>query len=317
MHIALITPYPPAARNGNGHTALRWWRFLRRAGHRVDLAASWDGQPADLMIALHARRSHASLARFAARHPDRPLILVMTGTDLYRDIRVDADAQSSLRLAHRIVVLQEHGVLELPPELRDRVGVIHQSSPRLAAPRRPVRSFDVCVVAHLRQEKDPFLAALASRRLPADSRVRIRHVGGPLEEGMAAKALEMAAACPRWRWLGSLPHGETRRLMARSHALVLSSRMEGGANVICEAVAAGTPVLASRVPGNVGMLGADYAGYFPMGDAVALAGLISRAETDPLFYRRLAGQCAERAPLFDPAREARLVVELVEQCRCA
>jgi len=317
MHIALITPYLPATRNGNAHTALRWRRFLRLAGHRVDMAQDWSGWPVDLMIALHARRSHAAMARFACRHPDRPLILVLTGTDLYRDIHIDADAQRSLQLAHRIVVLQERGISDLPLALRAKARVIYQSSPRLKAPRRPIRSFDVCVVAHLREEKDPFLSALASRLLPEHSRVRVHHVGGPLEEGMAEKARGMAAACPRWCWLGSLSHGEARRKIARSHLLVLASRMEGGANVICEAVTAGTPVLASHVPGNVGMLGLDYAGYFPQGDEVALADMIDRAETDPMFYRRLAEQCAERAPLFDPAREAALIRELVEQCRCA
>jgi putative glycosyltransferase (TIGR04348 family) len=303
MDIALITsylPYLPATRNGNAHTALRWRRLLRLArlaGHRVDLT-----------IALHARRVHAALARFATRHPDRPLILV---TDLYRDIHIDADAQRSLQRAHRIVVLQERGISGLPIALRAKARVIFQSASHLKAPRRPICSFDVCVVAHLREEKDPFPSAPASRLLPEYSRVRIHHVGGPLEEGMAEESRGMASACPRWHWLGSLSHGEARRKIARSLLLVLGSRTEGGANVIREALTAGTPVLVSNVPG------VDYAGYFPQGDGVALADLSHRTETDPMFYRRPAEQCAERAPLFDPAREAALVRELVEQCRCA
>jgi putative glycosyltransferase (TIGR04348 family) len=315
MQIALITPFLPAARNGNAHTAVRWNRFLRQAGHRVTMAVAWDEQPADLMIALHARRSHAAISRYTTRYPERPVILMLTGTDIYRDIHSDADAQDSLTLAHSIVALQEQGPLELPVAIRPKACAIYQSSPRLAPAKRPVRSFDIAVVAHLRDEKDPFRAALAAQKLPAASRIRIHHIGGPLQPGMAEQAQQLAADIPRWRWLGALSHSETRRRIARSHLLVLSSRMEGGANVICEAVMAGTPVLATRIPGNIGMLGTDYAGYFPFGDEVALAELMSRAETDPDFYRTLLDQCAARAPLFEPAQEAAAVQALVDKYR--
>jgi putative glycosyltransferase (TIGR04348 family) len=313
MRIALITPFMPAARNGNAHTAVRWERFLRQAGYRVSMALQWNERPADLMIALHARRSHAAIARFTARHPDRPVILVLTGTDVYRDIHCDADAQKSLALAQSIVALQEQGLWELPAPLRPKARFIYQSSPRLKPASRPVRTFDICVVAHLRAEKDPFRAALAARLLPADSRIRVRHIGGPLEAGMAEQAQRYAAEVPCWHWLGALTHGETRRRIARSHLLVLSSRMEGGANVICEAVMAGTPVLASRIPGNIGMLGVDYAGYFPLGDERALARLMLRAEQEPDFYRQLTEQCVARAPLFEPAREAAAIQALVRE----
>jgi putative glycosyltransferase (TIGR04348 family) len=311
MRIALITPYLPATRNGNAHTAMRWRTFLRRAGHRVDVATDWQGEPAQVMIALHARRSHLAIARFARAHPERPLIVVLTGTDLYRDIRIDADAQLSLKLAHALVVLQEEGVLEIPEAFRAKTVVIHQSAPTLLPQPRPARLFSVGVVAHLREEKDPFRAALALRHLPQDSRIRLWHIGGELQTGMAAQAEALASSEPRWRRLGSRSHGQTRRRIARSHLLVVPSRMEGGANVICEAVTAATPVLASHIPGNVGMLGRDYAGYFPLGDELALAALMHRAETDELFYGRLAAQCALRAPLFAPEREAVAVQALV------
>lgn len=308
MRIALVTPYLPAIRNGNAHTAVRWRTFLRQAGHRVDMATGWDGMTAaQAMIALHARRSHASIARFARAHPERRLIVVLTGTDLYRDIRFDTDAQLSLKLAHKLVVLQDEGVAELPEVYRHKTVVIHQSAPTPVPRPRPSRHFSVGVVAHLRDEKDPFRAALALRYLPAGSRIRLWHIGGELQAGLAAEAEGLERNEPRWRWLGSLPHGQTRRRIARSHLLVVPSLMEGGANVICEAVTAATPVLASRIPGNVGMLGRDYAGYFPTGDERALAELMLRAETDAAFYQHLATQCAIRAPLFAPEREATAV----------
>lgn len=311
MRIALVTPALPAAKNGNAHTAVRWRGYLRRAGHEVTLQREWDGQPADVLIALHARRSHASVAAFAERYPGHPIVVMLTGTDVYRDIRFDADAQDSLRRATRLVVLQDRGIDELPPVHRAKTRVIYQSSPALKPATRPRRTFDVCVASHLRDEKDPFRAALATRLLPAASRIRVFHVGEPLQDGLAEQARNLAS--PRWHWLGARPHGETRRRIARAHLLVLSSRMEGGANVICEAVAAGTPVLASDIAGNIGMLGADYAGTFPLGNETALAELMWRAESDPAFYARLQQQCALRAPLFTPQREAAAVAVLMEE----
>lgn len=311
MKIALITPYLPDTRSGNAHTALRWRRFLRAAGHRVDMATAWDGRPADLMVALHARRSHPAIADFAARHPDRPLILILTGTDLYRDIRGDADAQASLRLAGCLVVLQERGPDELAPALCSKTRVIYQSAPAMAPRPKPKRVFRACVAGHLRDEKDPFTPAHAAGLLPAASHIRIDHLGAALDAAMAEEACRCQADYPRWRWLGPRGHGAARRFIAASHLLLLPSRMEGGANVICEAVRAGVPVLASRVPGNVGMLGADYAGYFPLGDAVALADLLWRAETETGLLGRLQLQCAARAPLFAPEREAAAIRQLI------
>lgn len=311
MHIDLVTPYLPEVRNGNAHTAVRYARFLRRAGHRVDLTLSWVGGPVDALLALHARRVHASIAAFARDQPGKPLILVLTGTDLYRDIRTDADARRSLELATRLVVLQARGLDELAPALRAKTRVVYQSASAYAPRRRPSSHFDVCVAAHLRAEKDPFRAAEACRWLPPESRVRVWHVGGELEAGLAERARRLETEQIRWHWLGGLSHGQSRERIARAHLMVISSRLEGGANVICEAVMAGTPVLASDIPGNRGMLGEDYLGYFPAGDDRALAALMRRAEADSAFMNDLRRQCEARRSLFEPEREAAAVAALL------
>jgi len=165
--------------------------------------------------------------------------------------------------------------------------------------------FRVCVLGHLRSVKDPFRAAMAARLLPADSRVRIFHLGEALTAGTGRRALREMARNPRWRWLGERPRGEALRFLARSRLLVLSSLMEGGANAVSEALALGVPVLSSRIPGSIGLLGERYPGYFPAGDTRALAILLRRAETDPRFYTRLEAWCARRGSLFAPAREKR------------
>ncbi|MGB9107494.1 MAG: glycosyltransferase, partial [Telluria sp.] len=116
----------------------------------------------------------------------------------------------------------------------------------------------------------------------------------------------------RYRWRGALPHMPARRQLARSCAMAICSRMEGGANVIIEAVTSGVPVLASDIAGNRGMLGEDYAGYFAPGDAAALAHLIDRIAFEPGLRKRLLRQCAARRRLFAPGRERALLLDLVD-----
>lgn len=313
MRIALITPYGPDHQNGNWHTAARWTGFLQGAGHTVKVATQWDGEPADVMIALHARRSAPAIHAFAAKHPDKPLIVVLTGTDLYRDIRHDVDAQQSLKLAHRLVVLQEKGVEELAPELAVKTRVIYQSAPDI--PRQPLSqdSFEVLVIGHLREEKDPFRSALAAALLPEHSRIRITHLGRALSTEMEEKARELQSQIPRWHWLDEVPHEEVMDRLSRAHLMIVSSLMEGGANVICEALAAGVPVIASDISGNIGMLGENYPGYYPVSDEHRLALALSSAESDPDFYAELIRHCRERRVLMTPEGEATSVRKQVEE----
>ncbi len=311
MRIVLITPYGAEQRGGNWHTAARWAAFLRDAGYEVELSTEWNGAPADLMIALHARRSFKSILAFAESHPSRPLVVVLTGTDLYRDIHTDADAQTSLDLAHRLVVLQGRGMDELKPEHAAKTRVIYQSAPEIAHHHRFGGPFLVLVVGHLREEKDPFRAALASAYLPEHSRTQIMHLGRALSEEMAQTARLAENRLPRYRWLGELTHDAVMEHFARADLLVVSSVMEGGANVICEALAAGVPVVASAVSGNIGMLGENYPGYYPLEDERRLAQLISRAENDPEFYAELVRECRNRRALMTPQREASSIRQLV------
>jgi putative glycosyltransferase (TIGR04348 family) len=267
MNIRLITPAPVGSRKGNRVTALRWARLLRELGHRVTIATEYHGENCDLLIALHALRSHASITRFYREQPEVPLIVALTGTDLYGDIHTSTQAQESLELATRLLLLQPEGITELPEPLRAKTRVIYQSVEPVHVPARRARDrFDVCVMGHLRPVKDPFRTARAARLLPSESRIRVLHVGGALSEEMAQEAAIEAGENPRYRWLGELPRWKALRALARCHLLSLTSEMEGGANVISEAVAAGVPVVASRISGSIGLLGADYPAFFPVGD---------------------------------------------------
>ena len=316
MKIVLITPAGPTSRTGNRITASRWAHILRRLGHRVSLAADYDGRPADLMVAIHAWRSAGSIERFKAGHPTQPVVLLLSGTDIYHDIASDpVPTLRSMELANRLVALNDLAWRVVPKRLRARLSVIHQSAAPPPRPRRPDRrAVVVSVIGHLRDVKDPLRAAEAARLLPAESRVRIEQVGRAYTPEWADRARAEMAANPRYLWHGDVSAAAVRRLLARSHAMVISSLSEGGANVVSEAIVAGVPVLASRMDGNVGLLGGDYPGYFPVGDTAALARLLGRLEREPRFVKRLRQALARRVALFRPSREIaawrRLLAEL-------
>ena len=315
MKIAITVPASAVPRSGNQHTAARWAGFLRELGHRVRVVTEWRGGNDDLLLALHARRSFASIRRFSDLRPAAPLVVALTGTDLYRDIRTDAEARQSLGLATRLVVLQEEGLRELSPFLRGKTRVVYQSSD-VARRHAPERSpFRVSVIGHLRGEKDPFRAVMALRRIERSTPVEVLQLGAALDRDMRTRARGWMKLESRYRWLGSVPHGTAMRWLASSHLLVVSSVMEGGANVICEAARIGVPVLASRVPGNVGMLGRDYPGYFPLFDDRALARLIERCRTDAAFYRKLKGAILRRRSLFAPDAEKSALRRLLRGLR--
>jgi putative glycosyltransferase (TIGR04348 family) len=305
MNIILVTPRGLSTRTGNAVAALRWARILRQLGHRVTVATDYVDQPADTMVAIHAWRSAEAITRFKTRHPERPLILQLSGTDIYEYLTEDVEPTlRSMELADRLVALNGLAWRAIPRRFRKKLRVILQSAPKPAAPRHlGERCIDICVIGHLREVKDPLRAALAARLLPADSRIRVVHIGHAYSPKWAAAAAAEMAANPRYLWRDEVPRAAVQKLLLRSHAMVLSSVSEGGANVISEAIVAGVPILASRVDGNVGLLGADYRGYFRVGDTKALARLLRRIETDRLFVERLHHTIARRAPLFKPERE--------------
>lgn len=313
--IVIISPASAEANNGNWRTAHRWHRFL--AGRfAATVAAAWspddDAEAPDLLIALHARRSAASLARFAAAYPARPTVLVLTGTDLYRDIAVDPTARHSLEIATRLVVLHPDAISALPPAVRGKAEVIVQSAPTLSRRAPDPQVFELVMVGHMRDEKDPATAWRAFERVTRHDRsVHLVHAGEALDETYREQAEALATRNAGYRWVGGVSHAQTRQLIRRARALVMPSVMEGGAHVVIEAITSGVPVLASAIPGNTGLLGPHYAGTFPVGDDAALASLIERVRREPAFLAMLTQQCAERAPLFRPEHERDRLVTLV------
>jgi putative glycosyltransferase (TIGR04348 family) len=301
--IGIINPVPQL-RGGNRVTALRWAWIFRKLGWKVFQEESWSGRACDVLVALHGRRSNSSVVRFRREHPELPVVVAATGTDVYSDVADTGEARESFGLASRIVVLQPLSVEKLPAETRTRARVVYQSvTPPRRRPAKARDAFEVCTIAHLRPVKDPLRPALAARLLPASSRIRIVHLGGLIDEFMKAEVDAEVRENKRFRWLGDRPRTETLEVLARSQLFVSSSRHEGGANAVSEALAVGVPILATRIPGTLGLLGEDYPGTFAVEDTQGLADLMLRAEKDADFYHELEKACRARAYLTDPAQE--------------
>jgi len=301
MHIAIITPAAPGSLNGNRATAKRWANFLIQLGHKVTIDVQWDGREYDVMVALHAWRSAESVAQFRHKYLHRPLVLALTGTDLYRFIKSHPQPTlASINAADKLVTL--HGLAKnvLPESVHHKIHVIHQSALPVnpSSIKRSVKTFDLCVVGHLREEKDSLRVAYAVRNLPEESRIRVLHYGKAHNEQWANYATEEMKTNARYHWLGEVPHWQVRKAYTRCRLMVLPSVMEGGANVISEATVAGLPVIASDIDGSIGLLGEHYSGYFPVKNTHALSELLLKAENDGGFVETLAQQCRQRAKLF-------------------
>lgn len=305
MRILLVTPPRQSRLAGNQITATRWSKILRSLGHDVIVADEFDDQRADLLLAIHAYRSADSIERFRHACPTHPLVVALTGTDIYRFLTIEPERMKrSIEVADRLVVLNSLAWRTLPEHARTKAFLVYEGAEPLPAARQPSRrDFEVCVIGHLREEKDPLRAAAAVRDLPNTSRIRVRHYGGVHSDEWAKRAREEMARNPRYRWYGEVPHWRVRRALCRCRLQVLSSRIEGGANVLSEAIVAGVPVLSSDIDGSVGVLGQDYAGYFPVGDTAALRDCLIRAERDPAFVRRLEEHVTGLAPQFTIAAE--------------
>ncbi len=306
-----MTPAPLGSLHGNRITALRWQGFLEEIGYSVEVTESWSGGDVGLLIALHAYRSHQSIVAFKKQYPSRPIVLILTGTDLYRDIENHSEVIQSMKNADQLIVLQSSAIDSVPDHLRHKVQVIYQSVEIDRTDSVTKEDFLVSVIGHLREEKDPFCIVRSLPLLPSDSKITVKHLGQAMNSQMKDQATNLNATINRYQWLGEVSHADALKILSQSRLMVISSRMEGGAHVVSEAIALGIPVIASDIPGNRGLLGEDYPGYYPVADERALSALLYRAENTPTFYASLQKCIDLRSELIQPAREKQSIKALV------
>jgi len=278
----------------------------------------WNSEPCDLLIAVHAKKSAASVLAHAAAHPHAPVAVLLAGTDVYPRFDPDPETLRVLERANTLIALQPRAAEVLPVAMRDKVRTIVQSATAIPM-QRSVDTFTACVLAHLRPVKDPLLPFEAASWVPADVPLRVVVAGRAIVPELAEAARRAVAADARCQWSGELSRREAKRLLASSHVCIVPSSSEGGANVVSEALAAGTPILATRIPGNTGLLGNNWPGLFAAGNAKELGDLLTRAATDSAFYQTMVECTQALQHLVDPAREReslrQLVAELVPSGR--
>lgn len=309
--VLIITPPGAAARTGNRATAVRWRAQLRALGCQVRIADHVVGRCPDLTIALHARRSAAAV-REVKEKCSTPVVVMLTGTDVYKDLPHDADARAALALADGIVALQPDMAQRLPENVRQKVRVIVQAA-AVAPIVRPRRNkLDVLLSGHLREEKDPFRAVQALALLP-NLPVRLSHIGDELTAGFRQQALDWMQREPRYRYYGGWSPARARRRLASADVLINASRIEGCPAVICEALSAGTAVLASRIPAHEGLLGADYPGLFAVADNTELATLLRRLNEQSDFLSQLRAAMQTRRMLVSPLTERAAIARLLHE----
>jgi putative glycosyltransferase (TIGR04348 family) len=309
----IVTPAPPGSLHGNRITALRWQSFLKKLGHEVRISNHWSGKNTDALIALHAYRSHSSIVQFRELYPHRPIILIMTGTDLYRDMPEYPEVLKSMEMSDAIVVLQSAALAMIPKHLQLKTNVIYQSTKSVKRKALLKKSFLISVIGHLRPEKDPFCTPESLKYLRPESKIQVLHLGKAMSSEMKSLAKAYNKELKNYQWLDELSHSETLQQLSRSHLMVISSLMEGGAHVVTEAIAIGVPVIASDIPGNRGLLGDDYPGYYPVGDAKALALMLQKAEFEPSFYKSLEAHIKNRKNKVQPEFELNSIKALLSR----
>tara|TARA_R110000850_G_scaffold164847_15_gene289874 strand:+ start:1340 stop:2305 length:966 start_codon:yes stop_codon:yes gene_type:complete len=319
MRILIVSPggtiKPDAIRTGNRSTASQWGDRLSELGHDVRIAGDYDHGATDLLIALHGDRSFSAMADYRAHQPAGKLVLGLAGTDIYP--KPGENTLAAMALADAIIALQPKAIEQIPAPLRSMATVIVQSATPSTVPSLQSSDFfDVCVIGHLRKVKDPMLTATAARLLPQDSKIRVLQAGGILDQQYESLVSREEQENPRYHWLDELPPEKTSQLIASSQLLCLTSLSEGGARVIGEAIVEKTPVISTRIDGSIGLLGENYPGYFPVGDAKALAELLWQCESDLDFFEQLTLSARSLAPEFscelERAAFADLIAELFE-----
>lgn len=312
LNIEIVTPAPPGTLHGNRFTALRWQAFLSNELYQSVVTEKWSGDPCDVLIALHGLRSHDSIRKYKRAYPNKPVVLVMTGTDIYRDLKKSTKVLRSMEMSDAIVVLQPEAILSLPEIFHPKVQVIYQSVQAIARKTPPKRYFLASIIGHLRPEKDPFCAVQCLPLLPASSKIQLVQVGVAMSPKFEKQAISFEKNIERYRWLEELSHSKTMGLLARSHVMIISSVMEGGAHVVSEAIALGIPVIASDIPGNRGLLGNSYPAYYPVGDQLALSQLLLKMETNPVFYQHVCKAIAKRQKITHPDLENKSIQKLMK-----
>lgn len=321
MKISISSPFPADSLQGNSVSGRRISGLLSDAGHQVEIFQDGFAADCDFLIALNAWRSAGVIEQFATvqgtvsdrtgyndkvyRVQSRPrLVVIMTGSDLFPlDGILKAETLRSIQLADAIVVTQDQArdkinhplvreirkSIELPAEIIDYEGF----------PKRTTPPFRGMLVAHLREQKNPFLYLRSIPHLKTP--IQIHHYGNANSMEFRENAGKYSSEA--YEWKGEVPRSDLLKALKNADFLLNTSYIEGSSNAIYESIALGTPIIASAIPGNIGVLGKDYPGLFHLDDSKSLASILDTFSTSESFRNRIQEWCDALKVDFDPRRE--------------
>ncbi len=337
MKILYLDPALPETTSGNSSTSTRITEHWRNLGHDVSSLSVRGKLPedeahirklitgSDLLVALHATYCHSILKIWHDLQKPVPLILIVSGTDLFEPILESGEVSTEFSWASeessRIVTLAA-GLDAYYPEVRRqewgaKTRVIYQGAEPVKWNCQQYDPQQAVVIGHLRSVKDPLLPVraveiLREKRIQEqaalkDVRLTIQHFGKILDLNLKAQMesaqVQLASGPVRWQWNGPVSETGIRQVMSSAPLLIMPSLHEGGANVVGKFLVSGLPIVASRVAGNTGILGEDWPALFDAGDPQALADLLLRWNLEPQFREQISRAAKNLADQHDLRRE--------------
>jgi glycosyltransferase involved in cell wall biosynthesis len=137
---------------------------------------------------------------------------------------------------------------------------------------------------------------------------------GPERQAAERQVLGSRSLAGRVHFTGFLPHVQIPAVLRHIDLLVLATRYEELPSVLVEGMAAGLPVVASRVGGIPALVDHDENGLLvPPGDAAALAGAITRVLTEPGTAARLSAAARDTAKRYTWPALARQVAMVYQE----
>ena len=152
----------------------------------------------------------------------------------------------------------------------------HEFEPVASAPD----AVDFLYIGMMRDLKGPdvFIEALRRAEQLAGRPLRGVMVGDGDDKPRYKARLEAIGMGGRVTMRDAMP---AREAFALARTVVIPSRAESMPYIVLEAVAAGKPVISTKVGGIPEILGPDFAGFVPPGDAKALAAAMAHTISDP------------------------------------
>ncbi len=282
--IKIYSPSRDSAVTGNYVTSKRYAYHLQNLGYRVFVYNGFEEkvnvEGVRCAFVLHAEKGSHVIKELAAKNV--PVVLVLTGTDLYRDIISTKNSKKercfrSIQLASAIVVLHENAVSDLLKVVsfpRERIFVVLQSVVDFKKRTflfKKKNHYKILLLSNIRKEKGIIVAISGflefQKNIDARTKFTLDHIGGVLDQGYFKKITNLLEGVKSVSFLGSIEKDKLQTMLASYDLLLHSSFIEGGSLVIQEAQNAGLPIIASDISCHAALLGSAYVGLHSVGSA--------------------------------------------------